>query len=155
MQHSRQVEGGRCDGAKHVMFGHVLATLGTHPVITDADMAMPESWRDSKASKGSPLGHQSCGRTICLHSFIVSPEVQGVGIGKTVMKSYLELMNDSGIADRVAIICQPVSYCAFFIFKIHITNNLPSTPFSSTSALDSKILALAQKPLLAKATTLW
>jgi GNAT superfamily N-acetyltransferase len=119
MQHSRQVEGGRCDGAKHVMFGHVLATLGTHPVITDADMAMPESWRDSKASKGSPLGHQSWGRTICLHSFIVSPEVQGVGIGKTVMKSYLELMNDSGIADRVAIICQPyaIQFYKCFGFK--------------------------------------
>ncbi|KAH6966424.1 hypothetical protein EDB82DRAFT_331052 [Fusarium venenatum] len=119
MQHSRPVEGGRCDGAKHVMFAHVLATLGTNPVITDADMAMPENWRDSKACKGSPLGHQSSGRTICLHSFIVCPEVQGVGIGKTVMKSYLELMNESGVADRVAIICQPyaIQFYKCFAFK--------------------------------------
>ncbi|KAF4339146.1 acetyltransferase [Fusarium beomiforme] len=119
MQHSRPVESGRGDGAKHVMFAHVLATLGTHPVVTDADMAMPEKWRDSKASKGSPLGHQSSGRTICLHSFIVSPEVQGVGIGKTVMKSYLELMNASGMADRVAIICQPyaIQFYKCFGFK--------------------------------------
>ncbi|KAJ4270036.1 hypothetical protein NW762_001709 [Fusarium torreyae] len=108
MQHSRFVEGGRGDQSKHVMFAHVLATLGTHSVVTDADMAMPENWRDAKACKDSPLGHQSSGRTICLHSFIVCPEVQGVGIGKTVMKSYLELMNESGMADRVAIICQPV-----------------------------------------------
>ncbi|KAF4444487.1 acetyltransferase [Fusarium acutatum] len=116
---SRPVESGRCDGAKHVMFAHVLATLGTHPVVTDADMAMPENWRDSKASKGSPLGHQSSGRTICLHSFIVCPEVQGVGIGKTVMKSYLELMNASGMADRVAIICQPyaIQFYKCFGFK--------------------------------------
>jgi hypothetical protein len=121
MQHSRPVEGGRCDGAKHVMFAHVLATLGTHPVITDADMAMPENWRDSKACKGSPLGHQSSGRTICLHSFIVCPEVQGVGIGKTVMKSYLELMNESGVADRVAIICQPVS-CYTTASNVHDTD---------------------------------
>ncbi|KAI1042912.1 hypothetical protein LB505_001007, partial [Fusarium chuoi] len=119
MQHSRPVESGRCDGAKHVMFAHVLATLGTHPVVTDADMAMPENWRDSKASKGSPLGHQSSGRTICLHSFIVCPEVQGVGVGKTVMKSYLELMNVSGMADRVAIICQPyaIQFYKCFGFK--------------------------------------
>ncbi|KAF5559086.1 acetyltransferase [Fusarium napiforme] len=119
MQHSRPIESGRCDGAKHVMFAHVLATLGTHPVVTDADMAMPENWRDSKASKGSPLGHQSSGRTICLHSFIVCPEVQGVGIGKTVMKSYLELMNASGMADRVAIICQPyaIQFYKCFGFK--------------------------------------
>ncbi|KAG4252703.1 hypothetical protein FPRO06_03704 [Fusarium proliferatum] len=116
---SRPVESGRCDGAKHVMFAHVLATLGTHPVVTDADMAMPEKWRDSKASKGSPLGHQSSGRTICLHSFIVCPEVQGVGVGKTVMKSYLELMNVSGMADRVAIICQPyaIQFYKCFGFK--------------------------------------
>ncbi|KAF4454529.1 hypothetical protein F53441_2958 [Fusarium austroafricanum] len=114
MQHSRPVESGRCDGAKHVMFAHVLATLGTHPVVTDADMAMPENWQDARACKGSPLGHQSSGRTICLHSFIVSPEVQGVGIGKTVMKSYLELMNESGMADRVAIICQPFYKCFGF-----------------------------------------
>ncbi|KAL4722791.1 hypothetical protein ACLX1H_010029 [Fusarium chlamydosporum] len=119
MQHSRQVEGGRCDGAKHVMFAHILATLGTHPVITDADMAMPENWRDPKACRDSPLGHQSSGRTICLHSFIVCPEVQGVGIGKTVMKSYLELMNESGVADRVAIICQPyaIQFYKCFGFK--------------------------------------
>ncbi|KAF5968951.1 acetyltransferase [Fusarium coicis] len=116
---TRPVESGRCDGAKHVVFAHVLATLGTHPVVTDADMAMPENWRDSKASKGSPLGHQSSGRTICLHSFIVCPEVQGVGIGKTVMKSYLELMNASGMADRVAIICQPyaIQFYKCFGFK--------------------------------------
>ncbi|KAF5024129.1 hypothetical protein F66182_3803 [Fusarium sp. NRRL 66182] len=119
MQHSRPVESGRDDQAKHVMFAHVLATLGTHPVVTDADMAVPENWRDAKASKGSPVGHQSSGRTICLHSFIVCPEVQGVGIGKTAMKSYLELMNESGMADRVAIICQPyaIQFYKCFGFK--------------------------------------
>ncbi|KAF4988816.1 hypothetical protein FGRMN_9551 [Fusarium graminum] len=115
----RPVESGRCDEAKHVMFAQVLATLGTHPVVTDADMAMPEDWRDLKACRASPLGHQPEGRTICLHSFIVCPEVQGVGIGKTVMKSYLELMNNSGIADRVAIICQPyaIQFYKCFGFK--------------------------------------
>ncbi|WZH41121.1 Acetyltransferase [Fusarium acuminatum] len=119
MEHSRPVESGRCDDAKHVMFAHVLATLGTQSVVTDADMAMPEDWRDAKACKASPLGHQSEGRTICLHSFIVCPEVQGVGIGRTVMKSYLEMMNNSGIADRVAIICQPyaIQFYKCFGFK--------------------------------------
>ncbi|KAJ4324244.1 hypothetical protein N0V84_003947 [Fusarium piperis] len=107
LQHSRPVESGRYDHAKHVMFVHILATLGTHPVVTDADMAMPENWRDPSACQGSPLGHQSTGRTICLHSFVVCPEVQGVGIGKTAMTSYLQLMNESGMADRVALICQP------------------------------------------------
>lgn len=109
MKHSRPVESGRPDRAKHIMFAHIIATLGKHPVITDDDMAFPEKWRDPAASKGSTLGHQSSGRTICLHSFAVCPEVQGVGIGKTAMKSYLQLMNESGMADRVALICKPVS----------------------------------------------
>lgn len=91
------------------MFAQILATLGTHPVVTDDDMAVPNNWRDSSACKDSTVGHQSQGRTICLHSFAVCPEVQGVGIGKTAMKSYLQLMNESGMADRVALICQPVS----------------------------------------------
>ncbi|KAI5463314.1 hypothetical protein BGZ63DRAFT_353268 [Mariannaea sp. PMI_226] len=109
LDHSRPVEGGRSDHAKHVMFAHILATLGKHPVITDADMALPKNWRDPAACQDSSVGHQSSGRTICLHSFAVCPEVQGVGIGKTAMKSYLQLMNESGMADRVALICQPYS----------------------------------------------
>lgn len=90
------------------MFAHIIATLGKSPVITDADMAFPKDWRDPKASCNSPLGHQSSGRTICLHSFAVCPEVQGIGVGKTALKSYLQLMNESGVADRVALICKPV-----------------------------------------------
>ncbi|KAH7160820.1 hypothetical protein EDB81DRAFT_839290 [Dactylonectria macrodidyma] len=109
MDLSRPVESGRTDHAKHVMFAHILATIGKHPVITDADMEFPENWRDPVASKGSPLGHQSSGRTVCLHSCAVCPEVQGVGIGKTAMKAYLQLMNESGMADRVALICKPYS----------------------------------------------
>jgi hypothetical protein len=95
------------------MFAHILATLGTHPVVTDADMTLPKDWQDPAACKSSIVGHQSSGRTICLHSLAVCPEVQGVGIGKTAMKSYLQLMNESGMADRVALICQPVSPICF------------------------------------------
>ena len=109
MAHSKEVESGRKDRARHVMFAHIIATLGMSQVITDADMAYPENWRDARASCGSPLGHQSAGRTICLHSFAVCPEVQGIGIGKTAMRSYLQLMDQSGMADRVALICKPVS----------------------------------------------
>lgn len=110
LKHSREVESGRKDHAKHVMFAHILATLGRASVVTDSDMAIPKNWRDYTASKGSPLGHQPEGRTICLHSLAVCPEVQGVGIGKTAMKSYLQLMNESGMADRVALVCRPVRY---------------------------------------------
>lgn len=109
MPHARLVETGRQDGSKRVMFAHIIATLGKSPVVTDSDMQFPPNWRDTLASLSSSLGHQITGRTICLHSFSVCPEVQGVGIGKTAMKSYLQMMNESGVADRIALICKEVS----------------------------------------------
>lgn len=155
MDPSRPVESGRTDHAKHVMFAHILATLGKHPVITDADMEFPENWRDPVASKGSPLGHQSSGRTVCLHSCAVCPEVQGVGIGKTAMKAYLQLINESGMADRVALICQPVS-SEYTVLPIDLyPANNSSTRFNSTRVLVSGILARAQRLWLAKAGMPW
>lgn len=109
MPHSREVETGRADGARRVMFAHIIATLGVGVVVTDNDIRFPENWRDASASRNSAVGHQTSGRTICLHSFAVCPEVQGIDIGKNAMKAYLQLMSESGMADRVALICKEVT----------------------------------------------
>ncbi|KAK6219509.1 acetyltransferase [Colletotrichum tabaci] len=113
------VETGRADNARMVLFGHVIATLGNGPVVTDEDMAYPENWRDQKSSKDSRLGHKIMGRTVCLHSFAILPKVQNCGLGRLLMKAYLQQINESGIADRVALICQDwlVSYYQRFGFK--------------------------------------
>ncbi|KOS17826.1 hypothetical protein ESCO_003032 [Escovopsis weberi] len=108
LPHSRPVETGREDNAKHVLFAHILATLGKDAFVADDDMRCPEDWRTTTHCDCSPLGHKYSGRTICLHSFAVCPEVQGIGIGKRTLKSYLQLMNESEIADRVALVCRPV-----------------------------------------------
>ncbi|OAQ63234.1 GCN5-related N-acetyltransferase (GNAT) domain-containing protein [Pochonia chlamydosporia 170] len=120
MRHARPVETGRQDGSKRVMFAHIIATLGKHPVVTDDDIQFPPNWRDPSVSRSSTLGHQTAGRTICLHSFSVCPEVQGIGIGKTAMKAYLQMMNESAVADRIALVCKE-SLIGFFArvgFKI-------------------------------------
>lgn len=109
MANCREVETGRQDGAKHVLFAHVIATLGEHPTVTDSDMNYPKDWQDTAAAGHSTLGRRSHGRTLCLHSVAVCPEVLGVGVGSTVMRSYIELVKDSGLADRVALICRSVS----------------------------------------------
>ncbi|KAI8223150.1 Polyamine N-acetyltransferase 1 [Colletotrichum sp. SAR 10_96] len=99
---------------------HVVSTLGNGPVVTDADMSYPVNWRDQESSKSSGLGHQVMGRTVCLHSFAVAPKLQGCGLGKLMMKSYLQQINNSGVADRVALICQDqylVSYYKRFGFR--------------------------------------
>lgn len=108
MQHCRPVETGRNDNAKRVMFAHAIATLGEQSVVTDNDTRVPENWRDARGANNSVQGHQFAGKTICLHSFAVCPGVQGVGIGKSALKAYLQLVNESGVADRVALICKPV-----------------------------------------------
>ncbi|KAG5981388.1 hypothetical protein E4U43_006615 [Claviceps pusilla] len=107
LPHARPVETSRQDQSKSVLFAHILATLGKHTLITDEDLQLPSNWRDAQTSSShSSLGHQISGRTICLHSFSVCPEVQGVGIGKSAMKAYVELMNQSGVADRISLICK-------------------------------------------------
>ncbi|OLN95623.1 Polyamine N-acetyltransferase 1 [Colletotrichum chlorophyti] len=112
-------ETNRPSGARLVLCAHIVSTLGNGPVVTDADMSYPSNWRDQASSKLSGLGHKVMGRTVCLHSFAVAPKLQGCGIGKLLMKSYLQQINNSGVADRIALICQDylVSYYKRFGFK--------------------------------------
>lgn len=102
------VETSREDGAVHALFAHAVSTLGKGPVVTDADMDYPKNWHDHGAAKDTTVGHQEDGRTICLHSFAVSPKLQGTGVGKLAMRSYIQIMNESGVADRIALLCQDV-----------------------------------------------
>ena len=44
------------------------------------------------------------GRTIALHSLAVLPAYQKLGIGSILLKSYLQRMGDSAIADQIALI---------------------------------------------------
>ncbi|KAF9881928.1 acetyltransferase [Colletotrichum karsti] len=113
------VETGRANGAVLALCAHIVSTLGNGPVVTDADMSYPLNWRDQESSKSSGLGHQFMGRTVCLHSFAVAPKLQGCGLGILMMKSYLQQINNSGVADRVALICQDylVSYYKRFGFR--------------------------------------
>ncbi|KAL0944263.1 polyamine acetyltransferase [Colletotrichum truncatum] len=113
------VETGRANGAVLALCAHVVSTLGNGPVVTDADMGYPLNWRDQESPNPSGLGHQVMGRTVCLHSFAVAPKLQGCGLGKLMMMSYLQQINNSGIADRVALICQDylVSYYRRFGFR--------------------------------------
>lgn len=78
-----------------------------------------------------------------------------MGIGKTAMKAYLQLINESGMADRVALICQPVSF-EYTVLPIDLSRaNNSSTPFNSTRVLVSGILARAQRLWLAKVGMPW
>ncbi|ROT38606.1 polyamine acetyltransferase [Sodiomyces alkalinus F11] len=104
IEFAKPVETNREDGEVFVLCAHVISTMGKGPVVTDNDMKYPTNWRDASAPK--ELGNQLDGRTVCVHSLAVSPKLQGTGIGKLAMASYIQIMNESGVADRIALLCQ-------------------------------------------------
>ncbi|KAL7950337.1 hypothetical protein V8C42DRAFT_196350 [Trichoderma barbatum] len=98
------------EDVRRLMFVHIIATLGCSPVVTDEDMDYPKNWLEMlhgrERSPSEPVGHRPDGRTVCIHSIAVSPRLQGLGLGTATLKSYVQRMNSSGIADRVALICR-------------------------------------------------
>ncbi|KAK7927786.1 hypothetical protein PG985_004784 [Apiospora marii] len=106
------VETGR--DAISVLLAHVVATKCEGEVITDDAMDYPKDFRAVK-SNCTKLGHQESGRTVALHSLAVHPKLQGCGLAKLLMKSYMQQVNNSGTADRISLICQ--DYLVDFYFR--------------------------------------
>lgn len=84
---------------KSILMGHIVVTKTTNMTVTDDDMAMP-----TPDNPDPNLGHKEEGRTICIHSLAVLPQYQGKGLGKTLMKAYIQRMENQGVADRAALI---------------------------------------------------
>ncbi|KAK8079920.1 hypothetical protein PG997_007738 [Apiospora hydei] len=110
------VETGR--SAVSVLLAHVVATKCDGDVITDDAMDYPRDFRTVK-SNSTKLGHQESGRTVALHSLAVHPKLQGCGLAKLLLKSYMQQVNNSGTADRISLICQQylVDFYLRFGFK--------------------------------------
>lgn len=66
--------------------------------------AQPSS--TTTGASASVGGHQESGRTLCIHSLAVLPDFQKRGLGKTLLKSYLQRMESQGVAERVALIAR-------------------------------------------------
>ena len=74
--------------------------MTTNSVVTDNDMHIP-----SHSNPPNPdYGHKELGRTVCIHSLAVLPDYQGKGLGKTLMKAYLDRLENQDVADRAALI---------------------------------------------------
>lgn len=85
---------------------HIIATASNSSTVQDSDMEIPAGWRTAQGEHAGK-GHREGGRTICVHSLAVSPKLQGCGLGKLIMKAFLQQMKNLG-AERVALICQDV-----------------------------------------------
>lgn len=106
---AKPVETGRNDGAVSVLFAHIVSTRTSGAIVTDDAMDYPRDFRTSKPNK-TGLGHLEEGRTVALHSLAVHPKLQGCGLGKLIMKSYMQQINNSGTANRISLIAQGVSF---------------------------------------------
>lgn len=59
----------------------------------------------SAAQSSSPVrGHNQLGRTICVHSLAILPDVQGRGFGRLLMQSFIHRFKEAGVADRIALL---------------------------------------------------
>ncbi|KAK4126326.1 acyl-CoA N-acyltransferase [Parathielavia appendiculata] len=109
---AKPVETGRADGAVSVLLAHILSTRCRGDVVTDADMAYPKDWHTRGGRAAEDAGHQEDGRTVGLHSLAVLPRLHRCGIGQMIVRAFLDQMKNSGLVDRVALLCQDhlVSY---------------------------------------------
>lgn len=89
---------------KSVLIAHVIATKTTNATVTDADMALPENWQSRNILIEQKDGHKEQGRTLCLHSLAVLPEYQKQGLGRLLMRAYIQRMESACLADRIALI---------------------------------------------------
>ena len=105
---ARPVETDRADGAVSVLLAHIVSTRCRGSVIADADMAFPKDWRNRSGRAAQGVGHQEGGKTVGIHSLAVLPRLHRCGIGQMLVKAYLDQMRNSGLVERVALICQDV-----------------------------------------------
>ncbi|MCJ1450961.1 hypothetical protein MMC28_001295 [Mycoblastus sanguinarius] len=89
---------------KSVLIAMIIATKTSSGSITDESMEYPPDWQSTHSTPQEARGHQEAGRTICIQTLGVLPAYQGRGLGKTIMKSYQQRMETSGIADRIALL---------------------------------------------------
>lgn len=81
----------------------MVATKCDGEVVTDESMDLPPEWQRG-APEHDRRGHREEGRTIALHSLAVLPAYQRIGLGRTIMKSYIQRMETAGVADRIALL---------------------------------------------------
>ena len=96
---------------RQVLLAHLIATLTTNFTIQDADMTL--------------TGHKYYGRTIALHSLAVLPELQGLHLGQTLIKSFIHMVKSLGLYDRISLITYEHLICWYEL--LGFTYHGPST----------------------------
>jgi GNAT superfamily N-acetyltransferase len=72
-------------------------------------MGMPENWQSLPITEpivvdGQVIGNDPTGENVAIHSVVTIPEFQGRGIGKAMLKAYIEYIRGSGIGVRSVVL---------------------------------------------------
>ncbi|KAJ5378038.1 uncharacterized protein N7496_005447 [Penicillium cataractarum] len=81
--------------------GHVIGARISSPQITESSMGMPENWQslprhEPVVVNGETVGNDPHGGNVAIHSVVTIPEFQGRGIGKAMVKAYIEYIREMG-----------------------------------------------------------
>lgn len=93
----------------HAASSTPVPVLEREPSTSLPDSAFPRT----NQSSDTP-GHHPLGRTIAIHSVAMHPAFQNLGLGKTMLKAYLQRMEGSGIAERAALLAKD-KFVGFYI----------------------------------------
>ncbi|KAK6839030.1 hypothetical protein RU639_000745 [Aspergillus parasiticus] len=112
------------------LIAHVIAIRSLSTTIAEGSMEMPSDWQsrspnDPMIIDGEVIGNDPRGTNIAVHSVAVLPAYQGTGVGKCLVKAYVEYIRNTGIeADQIMLICH--DYLIRFYESAGFVNRGPS-----------------------------
>lgn len=91
------------DNDDDVLLAHVISTKTANKPVKDEDMDYPRNWKEDLQGDYA-VGHNKNGRTIALHALAVAPDYQRAGLGKAIMRVYIQRTKSLNAADRISIL---------------------------------------------------
>jgi len=125
---------------QHVLVAHAIGTLSNNPTVTDDDMELPTA--DSPAHHGHQLGAP----TICLHSLAVLPAYQGRGLGRTLLRAYVQRLRDAHTYKRMALLADS-DHVAFYLREGFRNVGSSKATFGETAWSDMVSHSMGDVPL--------
>ncbi|PLB50821.1 acyl-CoA N-acyltransferase [Aspergillus steynii IBT 23096] len=86
--------------AREQLIGHIIANRTRASLVTHESMLMPDSWASlppntAATVNGEIIGNDPQGTNIAIHSVAMVPEYQGGGVGRALVKEYIEYIRRS------------------------------------------------------------
>jgi GNAT superfamily N-acetyltransferase len=80
--------------------GHVIGARTSSNTITEASMGMPENWESLPSDEavvvdGQVVGNDPMGENVAIHSVVTIPQFQGRGVGKALVRAYIEYIKET------------------------------------------------------------